>query len=766
VGDLVNPIVGVAAIIALFGILFIARRSRSGKASWLYLLFFLSGFPALIYQIVWQRSLFAIYGVNIESVTVVITAFMLGLGLGSLFGGWLSKQSVPRLLVFACVELGIAGFGILSLPLFHWIATYTAGTTTLKAGVITFLLVLLPTILMGSTLPLLVAHIVDRSGNVGRSVGTLYFVNTLGSATACFVAGMILMRSFGQSGSVQIAAGLNACIGLSVLLLFVRSRRTAEASADAKPDTAKPQVSISSHDHLPLKIGVLLAALSGFVALGYEILWYRVLSFTSGGVARALALLLGTYLAGIAFGSFFSERLCHFRRHAGIRHFIGLTAALIVAANVLGYLVIPYLAYRVPRYDLDHPFLLILVTTACFGASFPLISHISIQPGPDSGAKLSYLYLGNIIGSAAGSFVIGFIFMDVWPLSRIAVTLAVMGIGVGAALIFLSRDAGLLRFTGALAGCVLAATTIVLSSSPLFNNLYERLQYKHKWQQAGQFAHIVETKSGIVTVSPDGAVFGGGIYDGMYNVDLVHDTNHTIRAYALSAFHPAPKQVLMVGLSSGSWAQIVANHPQLEKLTIVEINPGYLRLIPQYPQVASLLRNLKVEIVIDDGRRWLLRNRDKKFDVIVMNTTFHWRDHASNLLSTEFLELIREHLNPGGVHYYNTTGSFEVMLTGATVFPYSLRVINFMAVSDSPIDVNKERWRRILLEYKIDGKPVIDLARKGDRGRLDEVLSLANSTAPVPLNHVVAMETGATFRERFRGKRIITDDNMGTEWLQ
>jgi hypothetical protein len=89
-----------------------------------------------------------------------------------------------------------------------------------------------------------------------------------------------------------------------------------------------------------------------------------------------------------------------------------------------------------------------------------------------------------------------------------------------------------------------------------------------------------------------------------------------------------------------------------------------------------------------------------------------------------------------------------------------------MAVSDSPIDVNKERWRRILLEYKIDGKPVIDLARKGDRGRLDEVLSLANSTAPVPLNHVLAMETGATFRERFRGKRIITDDNMGTEWLQ
>jgi spermidine synthase len=759
----VNPVVGTAAIFVLLFLLFIVKRSRSGKPVWLYVLFFLSGFPALIYQIVWQRSLFAIYGVNIESVTVVITAFMLGLGLGSLFGGWISKHKTPRLLVFACVELGIAGFGFLSLPLFHWIAIYTAGTTIVKAGLISFLLVLIPTILMGSTLPLLVAHIVERSGNVGHSVGTLYFVNTLGSATACFAAGIILMRIFGQSGSVQIAAGVNACIGLSVLLLYVRSRRRSEASAEVVLHRAEASVDVGQ-EYVPLKIGLLLAALSGFVALGYEILWYRVLSFTSGGVARALALLLGTYLAGIAFGSFFTERLCHLRRHTSIRRFVGLTGALIVIANILGYFVIPYLAYRVPKYDLHDPFLLILLTTACFGAAFPLISHISIQPAPDSGAKLSYLYLGNIIGSASGSFVIGFILMDVWPLSKIAVALALTGVAVGTLLILRSPKAGVLRLTAALA-CVLSGTLIVISSRPLFTDLYEKLQYKQEWQQVGRFAHVVETKSGIVTVSQDGAVYGGGIYDGMFNVDLIHDSNHAIRAYALSALHPAPRQVLMIGLSSGSWAQIIANHPQVEKLTIVEINPGYLNLIPQYPQVASLLRNPKVEIVIDDGRRWLLRNADRRFDVIVMNTTFHWRDHVSNLLSTEFLRIVREHLNPGGLHFYNTTGSSEVLLTGATVFPYSLRVINFMAVSDSPIDVNKERWRKILLQYKIDGRPVFNLNRREDREQLEQVLSLADSTAPAP-NQVVAMESGATFKERFRGRRIITDDNMGTEWFQ
>src|SRR5207249_4151190 len=147
--------------------------------------------------------------------------------------------------------------------------------------------------------------------------------------------------------------------------------------------------------------------------------------------------------------------------------------------------------------------------------------------------------------------------------------------------------------------------------------------------------------------------------------------------------------MLMIGLASGSWGQVLANHPQLEKLTIVEINPGYLQVIERYPAVAGLLRNPKVEVVIDDGRRWLVRNPEKTFDVIVMNTTFAWRAHTSNLLSVEFLRLIRRHLNQGGVHFYNTTYSGEAQLTGATVFAHALRVLSFIAVSDSPIVVDK-----------------------------------------------------------------------------
>src|SRR5690349_1536061 len=161
---------------------------------WFYLLFFLSGFPALIYQIVWQRALFAIYGVNIESVTVVVSAFMLGLGLGSLAGGAMSKRSgLPLLGIFGTIELGTALFGITSLALFHRVAGFTAGAPALETSLISFGLVLIPTILMGATLPILVAYLVQLSDNVGRSVGILYFVNTLGSSASCFIAAQFAM---------------------------------------------------------------------------------------------------------------------------------------------------------------------------------------------------------------------------------------------------------------------------------------------------------------------------------------------------------------------------------------------------------------------------------------------------------------------------------------------------------------------------------------------------------------------------------------------
>jgi len=203
-------------------------RPGPGLEPWLWGVFAASGFAALIYQVVWQRSLLAIYGVHAESVAVVVTAFLLGLGLGSLLGGRLSTMPrVSPLLLFASVETGIGLYGAVSLPIFHAVGERTLLWPPIATAAVTFLLVLGPTLLMGATLPLLVAHGVRRSGNVGRSVGALYFVNTVGSACASFAAVFVLMYRLGQTGSVRAAAAVNLCVGLFVFARWLLARRAA-----------------------------------------------------------------------------------------------------------------------------------------------------------------------------------------------------------------------------------------------------------------------------------------------------------------------------------------------------------------------------------------------------------------------------------------------------------------------------------------------------------------------------------------------------------
>lgn len=200
--------------------------------AWIYAVFLLSGFAALLYQIVWQRALYAIYGINIESVTMVVTAFMLGLGVGSVAGGAVSKDPKrPVLLMFSLVELGIGLFGAVSLRVFHAVGEATLGMSAVATFVVTFLLVLVPTLLMGSTLPLLVAHLVRSSKNVGKSVGTLYFVNTLGSAFASAAAVLFVMKSAGLKGTVQAAALLNVTVSLLAYVAHRRSQRPSEIAA-------------------------------------------------------------------------------------------------------------------------------------------------------------------------------------------------------------------------------------------------------------------------------------------------------------------------------------------------------------------------------------------------------------------------------------------------------------------------------------------------------------------------------------------------------
>jgi predicted membrane-bound spermidine synthase len=723
-----------------------------------YLLFFLSGFPALLYQIVWQRALFTLFGVNVESVTLVVTVFMLGLGLGSLAGGALSSRPGIRLLAaFGAVEVCIGGFGAVSLQLFHTVASYTAGQSLLTTGIVAFALLLVPTVLMGSTLPLLSEHFVRRSGNVGESVGILYAVNTLGSGVACLLAAFFLMRVLGEAGTVQLAVCFNLAVGATALLL-----QRGRADAVARSETATAPA--ARQQTIPLWVGMILAGATGFVALAYEIVWYRLYAFTTGSTAQCFAEVLAFYLFGIAYGSQAVRSACQKELGNNIRLTMAAGAEVVVVGGIAAYLVGPLLMLWMSHMSAT-PFLAVFVAATVLGAAFPLLAHAAIDPTQNVGRGVSLLYLSNIIGSTLGSFLIGFVVMDHWSTRATSVFLLCVGLAI--ALVFAAFSGWQMRravFAAECAVCVLLA----FGSHPLFSSMYERLLFKRAYTSTMKFSAVVENRSGVISVYngqlgqtyPTETVFGGGVYDGRFNTGLIRDSNALYRAYAVMSLAKAPKHVLMIGLSSGSWAQVIANDPRVEDFTAVEINPGYVQLIAAHPEVASLLHNPKVHIVIDDGRRWLVANKDSRFDMIIMNTTYNWRANNTNLLSREFLQLAHQHLNPGGIFYYNTTWARSVFATGIAEFRDALRVSSFLALSDGQLQLDKEGWRNLLSAYAIDGKPVFNLADPAQAAALDRVVHLADQLDTPGGN----LESKTSLAARTRGARIITDNNMGTEW--
>jgi spermidine synthase len=352
--------------------------------------------------------------------------------------------------------------------------------------------------------------------------------------------------------------------------------------------------------------------------------------------------------------------------------------------------------------------------------------------------------------------------MNYLSTEKISVLLLLLGILMAVCLAMLARPA---KVNGILLTAVAASFPLVLGSHPLFSGLFERLMYQAQYRPDSAFREVVENRNGVIAVDENDVVYGGGIYDGAFKIDPLNDTNNIFRAFAVAAIHPNPRHVMVIGLSSGSWTQVLVNNQHVQETTVVEINPGYLPLIRQRPIVASLLRNPKVHIEIDDGRRWLVAHPEARFDLILMNTTFHWRANNTNLLSVEFLQLARKHLNPGGVLYYNTTNSARVQMTGASVFPFALRIANFIAVSDSPIRFDRETFRKVLESYRIDGRQVFDLSDAEAQHCIDRWVSMPESEQKSRGEEFEAtIEDRASLVRRLQGERLITDDNMGTEW--
>ena len=190
-----------------------------------------------------------------------------------------------------------------------------------------------------------------------------------------------------------------------------------------------------------------------------------------------------------------------------------------------------------------------------------------------------------------------------------------------------------------------------------------------------------------------------------------------------------------------------------------DFDPAYY--LAQHPTVASVLTNPRVHIYTDDGRRWLLRHPESRFDFIVQNTTWNWRAHITDLESVDYLEIIRQHLAPGALFYFNTTESDDVQRTAALTFPFALRVYNFMAVSESKVGWDDARWQATLRGTIIDGAPAFDLTTEKGRAAFAESLERGRPNAATR-----PFESRSSVLARTAAAGLVTDDNMLPEWRE
>lgn len=497
-----------------------------------------------------------------------------------------------------------------------------------------------------------------------------------------------------------------------------------------------------------------ISAVSGFLALAWEIVWMRLYNFTTSSRAIAFGLMLGAYLLGLAIGSLWSRRW--HRLDAQGQQPMAALASLIQRANVAAFMVVPVASWLAMWIWWPWTLLAVMLAAAVLGTILPMLCHIAIPPDGDAGQRMAGIYLANIIGSGLGSLLTGFFFMEYLTLQWLCLLLFCIAQGLA---MYVSWGSGRpVAVTAPIAGIVLLGAFLG------YAGLWERLQYLDKYQWGMQFVKTIESRHGVITVDSEGTIYGNSAYDGSLDVRL-RDGSWLVRPYFIGALHPHPRRVLVIGVSGGAWTQILANYPTVEELVGVEISEPYFRLIRDSPTVSSLMTNPKVKLVVDDGRRWLKRNPTERFDLIVMNTTHHWREFASALLSREFLELAKGHLNEGGLVAWNCTESARAAKTGLTVFPHSVMLMNFFVGSPSPIVPDKARWRSVLEKWSIDGRPVFDLQTAEGREQLEKCVAFADNEGPWDSKvHFWRWMNRARMEERFGNAEIITDENLGHEF--
>jgi MFS family permease len=667
-----------------------------------------TGFSALLYQVVWQRMLGLFSGSDVRSVTIVTSAFLAGLGVGSLAGSFIADRFTSRqsVIAYGLCNLGIGAFAFLSRYLYYnvlFLELNTLAESPLVLLLVVFISLLIPTTLMGLSLPLLSKAVVRNMDNAARIISLLYGFNTLGAGLGTVVSGWYLIGTFGYEVSVYIGAFLSTAVGITALSVSGRFRQD---SGDAVAHRQK--VSLWRVPR-PVWIWCGLVFVSGFIAISLEIIWFRILDVVLKSNAYTFAHLLAFFLVGDALGSLVGSRLVHRVQHPRraflwIQGVVALYSALIIwgiALSTSGYPLNDYirdtgsqLALTLEDNKLQWfvymmvPAVMLLPSSFLIGFYYPIVQK-AVQTDPGVvGQRVGLIDVCNIAGNTLGGILTGTVVLHWGGTSTALRIILVLGLVFMGVLLYENR--AVFRLSWRLAGGFLAAGLLATSLFfPAGDALWRRL---HAIQDDELF-WVAEDSSGVSAIrEADGLgwIYANGRHQGHIPFSEVHSFLGALPALV----HPNPQNILVIGIGSAGTPYAVGVNPATQSIRAVEIIGSELDVLESYARSQSLsviqqfLNDPRYELIIGDGRRELVFS-DQPYDIIEADAILPVSSHSGLLYSREYFETARNQLAADGI-MAQWRPTQRVERTFAEVFPYVVVVDVYLLGSKSPIPYDPE----------------------------------------------------------------------------
>jgi spermidine synthase len=638
----------------------------------LLFLFLGSGCAALIYEIVWLQLLQLVIGASAVSLGVLLGTFMGGMCLGSLLLARFVPERVHPLRVYGVLELLMAVLGVtvlVAVPVIGRIYAPHAGaglTGLVLRGVVAGICLLPPTFLMGATLPAISRWV--QTTPLGMSwLGLFYGGNTVGAVCGCLLAGFYLLRVYDMATATYIAAAINALVAACAFALsaWTTHQPTVKSKNSEAPESA-PGV----------RWVYVTIALSGMTALAAEVVWTRLLSLMLGGTVYAFSIILGVFLAGLGLGSTGGSLLAR----GGVRPRVALGWCQIFLAAAMGWAawalnasipfwpVNPSLATN-PAYtfqlDLVRCLWALLPATILWGASFPLALAAVAARGNDPGRLVGRVYAANTVGAIVGALVASLLliaWIGTQYAQQVLIGLAAIS-GVIMLVSSLSADGettesdaagtGNLATVVSLVIAVIVAGIIVVTVPPVPWKLIALGRYMVTYGDDRTLLFMGEGMNSSVAVTKmkdDGTRnfhVSGKVEASTDPQDM---RLQRMLGHLPGLIHPNPRSVLVVGCGAGVTAGSFLTYPEVTNVTICELEPLIPKVVAHYfnEENYGVVTNSRVKIVFDDARHFVLTTH-QKFDIITSDPIHPWVKGAATLYTKDYFELVKQHLNPGGL---------------------------------------------------------------------------------------------------------------------